>query len=300
MTVAPARTLRAPDGVELSVRDFGGGGQPVLFAHATGFCGAMFAPLVARMPSHYRCIAVDLRGHGDSAPPPDLDFDWRGFATDLLAVIDALGLDAPYTVGHSCGAAAAFLAEQRRPGTIARMYGYEPAMAFRAGQDVQGPAPRSEGRSGPGGPNSGQAGPNPLSEGARRRRSTFASRDELVAYLHSKPLFARLDAAVLDAYVEHGFAVAADGSLRLKCLPDYEARTFENGGSNDAVARLGEVHCPVTLVYGDAPDSFPPAMADSVASRLPRVELRTAAGLGHLGPLEDPAAIASDIVRAFG
>lgn len=292
MTGAPARLIRTPDGVDLAVRDFGGGGanspregpigprQPVVFAHATGFCGALFGPLIERMPSRYRCVAIDLRGHGDSAPPPDLDFDWRGFATDLLTVIDTLGLDAPYTVGHSCGAAAAFLAEQRRPGTIARMYAYEPAMAFREGIDVPGP--------------------NPLSEGARRRRSTFASRAELVAYLQSKPLFAKFDPAVLDAYVEHGFARAGDGSLQLKCLPEYEARTFENGGSNDAVARLGEVVCPVTLVYGDAPDSFPAAMADAVSSRLRDVELRTAAGLGHLGPLEDPAAIAADIVRAFG
>ena len=280
MTGAPARLIRTPDGVDLSVRDFGGGGQPVLFAHATGFCGALFEPLIARMPAHFHCVAVDLRGHGDSTPPPDLDFDWRGFATDVLTAIDTLGLEAPFTVGHSCGAAAAFLAEQRRPGTIARMYAYEPAMAFREGIDVPGP--------------------NPLSEGARRRRATFASRDELVAYLQSKPLFAKFDPAVLDAYVEHGFAHAADGSLQLKCLPEYEARTFENGGSNDAVARLAEVHCPVTLVYGDAPDSFPPAMAKAVASRLRHVEVRTAVGLGHLGPLDDPAAIAADISRAFG
>ena len=279
MTGAIARLFRTPDGVDLSVRDFGGGGQPVLFAHATGFCGAMFGPLIERMPRGYRCVAVDLRGHGDSAPPPALDFDWRGFATDLLTVIDTLELVAPYTVGHSCGAAAAFLAEQRRPGTIARMYAYEPAMAFREGIDVPGP--------------------NPLSEGARRRRATFASRDELVGYLQSKPLFARLDASVLDAYVEHGFTVGADGSVQLKCLPEYEARTFENSVSHDGVVRLGEVACPVTLVYGDAADSFPPAMADVVVSRLPHAELRTAAGLGHLGPFEDPAAIAADIVRAF-
>jgi pimeloyl-ACP methyl ester carboxylesterase len=280
VTAPPARIIRTPDGVDIAVRDFGGGGQPILFAHATGFCGALFEPLIAHLRSDFHCVALDLRGHGDSAPPPDLDFDWRGFATDLLAVVDTLDLEAPSTVGHSCGAAAAFLAEQRRPGTFARMYGYEPAMAFREGIDVPGP--------------------NPLSEGARRRRSTFASRAELVTYLHSKALFARLDPAVLDAYVEHGFATMADGSLQLKCLPEYEARTFENGGSNDAVERLGEVDCPVTLVYGDAPDSFPPAMAEAVSSRLRHVELRTAVGLGHLGPLEAPATIAADIVHAFG
>ena len=55
----------------------------------------------------------------------------------------------------------------------------------------------------------------------------------------------------------------------------------------------------MTLVYGDAPDSFPPAMAQLVQSRLPNVALHTARGLGHLGPLEAPAQIARDIAAAF-
>jgi pimeloyl-ACP methyl ester carboxylesterase len=309
VTGAAARTVRTADGVDLVFRDHGGTGRAVLFAHATGFCGALFDPLIAHLPARYRAITIDLRGHGDSAPPVDLDFDWSGFATDLLTVVDVLGLDRPLVVGHSCGATAAFLAEQRRPGTFARMYCYEPAMAFREGIDVAGPSgPLSgkqspsgplSGKQSPSGPLSGTQSPNPMSEGARRRRAQFASRDELVDYLQSKPLFARFDSAVLEAYVTHGFTTAADGSLQLKCRPEYEARTFENGASHDAVARLGEVACPVTLVYGDAPDSFPPPMAEAVASRLPQVERHTAAGLGHLGPFEDPASIARDIARAF-
>ena len=275
MTASSLLTLRTPDGVDIAVRDFGGSGEPVLFAHATGFCGAMFGPVIERLPSRYRSIAIDLRGHGDSAPPPDLNFDWQGFATDVLTVIDGLALDRPFVVGHSCGATSAFLAEQRRPGTFRRMYCYEPAIAFRDNDKLPGP--------------------NPLSASARRRRSSFASRDELVDYLRSKPLFARFDPAVLDAYVDHGFAREDDGTLRLKCLPEYEARTFEHGASHNGVGRLGEITCPVALVYGDAPDSFPAEMAQLVHSRLPIVDLHTAAGLGHLGPHENPAQIARDI-----
>jgi pimeloyl-ACP methyl ester carboxylesterase len=251
----------------------------VLFAHATGFCGAMFGPLVEQLPPGYRAVALDLRGHGDSTPPPDLDFDWQGFATDLLTVIDGLALDRPFVVGHSCGATAAFLAEQRRPGTFRSMYCYEPAIAFGGRADLPGP--------------------NPLSEGARRRKANFASRDELVEYLQSKPLFARFDPAVLDAYVEDGFAPEQDGSLRLKCLPEYEARTFASATNHEGVERLGEIACRVALVYGDAPDSFPPAMAQVVLAGLPNASLHTAHGLGHLGPFEDPAQIASDIDAAF-
>ena len=279
MTVPSVLTLHTPDGVDIAVRDFGGSGDPVIFAHATGFCGAMFAPLVAHLPAGFRSVAVDLRGHGDSGPPPDLDFDWRGFATDVLTVIDALGLERPFVVGHSCGATASFLAEQRRPGTFRQMYCYEPAMGFRDRADLPGP--------------------NVLSEGARRRRPSFASKADALSYLRSRSLFARVDPAALEAYVEHGFATAADGSVWLKCLPEYEARTFENGANHNGDERLGEIACRVTLVYGDAPDSFPPAMAQLLQSRLPDVALHTAPGLGHLGPLEAPAQIARDIAAAF-
>ncbi|MEO5837926.1 MAG: alpha/beta hydrolase [Acidimicrobiales bacterium] len=279
MIGSSSRTVRTPDGVDIAVRDFGGSGESVLFAHATGFCGALFGPLIEQLPSHYRGVAIDLRGHGDSAPPPDLNFDWQGFATDILTVIDALALDHPFVVGHSCGATSAFLAEQRRPGTFRGMYCYEPAMGFGGRRDV--PVP------------------NVMSEGARRRRASFASHDQLVAYLQSKALFAGFDPAVLDAYVQHGFAQHDDGSWRLKCLPEYEARTFENGGSNDAVERLVEVTCPVALVYGDAADSFAPEMAQLVLAGLPNADLHVAHGLGHLGPFEKPAQIADDITARF-
>jgi pimeloyl-ACP methyl ester carboxylesterase len=279
LTVPSLLVLRTPDGVDIAVRDFGGAGEPVLFAHATGFCGALFAPIIDRLGARYRGIAIDMRGHGDSAPPPDLDFGWQGFATDILTVIDALGLDRPFAVGHSCGATAAFLAEQRRHGAIRQMYCYEPAMGFQGRSELPGP--------------------NVLSESARRRRAVFASRDELVDYLQSKALFANFDPAALDAYVDHGFATAEDGTMRLKCLPEFEALTFENSATNDGQERLGEVACPVELVYGDAPDSFPPAMAAIVSAGLANVRGHTAHGLGHLGPFVDPAYVARDIVATF-
>jgi pimeloyl-ACP methyl ester carboxylesterase len=40
-------------------------------------------------------------------------------------------------------------------------------------------------------------------------------------------------------------------------------------------------------------------MAQLVRSGLPNARVHTAHGLGHLGPLEDPAQIARDIATAF-
>ena len=46
---------------------------------------------------------------------PTADFAWSGFATDVLAVVDQLGLDRPSGFGHSCGGAAVLLAEEADP-----------------------------------------------------------------------------------------------------------------------------------------------------------------------------------------
>jgi pimeloyl-ACP methyl ester carboxylesterase len=51
----------------------------------------------------YRVVALDARGHGDSAWDPDADYEMSTMAQDLLAVIDQLGAERPAVVGASLG-----------------------------------------------------------------------------------------------------------------------------------------------------------------------------------------------------
>src|ERR1700687_213112 len=115
--MTPAGRVTTPDGVSIAYYDFGGEGPPLLLAHATGFCGPVLGPMAEHLRGQFHCVALDERAHGASDPPPGGDFDWHGFATDVLAVIDHLGLERPYGFGHSCGGAAILLAEEARPGT---------------------------------------------------------------------------------------------------------------------------------------------------------------------------------------
>ncbi len=48
----------------------------------------------------WRAWSVDLRGHGDSTAPDGAAFDWEGFADDVLAVVDHLGLHGGVAVGQ--------------------------------------------------------------------------------------------------------------------------------------------------------------------------------------------------------
>ncbi|GEM_PF-27356 len=253
----------------------------LLLAHATGFCGPVLAPLARRLPDAVRCIAFDERAHGDSDRPPGGNFDWHGFAADVLAVVDGLGLRRPLGFGHSCGAAALLLAEQARPGTFAGLYLYEPVVY--PGDPPLEPSLEN----------------NPLSAGALRRRATFRSRAEARANFASKPPFDALHPEALTAYVEAGFEPDPSGGVRLKCARDDEAQVYAHGFAHDAFARLPDVRCPVTLACGARTDAFGPQMLALFAARLPSATVEVLPGLGHFGPLEDPDAVAASVAAAL-
>ncbi|MCD2100305.1 alpha/beta hydrolase [Rhodococcus rhodochrous] len=87
------------DGV-LSGLDFGGQGPEVLLVHGSGHNAAVWTDVVAHLVEHCRPVAVDLRGHGQSAlTSSTAEQYWR----DLGAVVEALGWDRPVLVGHSTG-----------------------------------------------------------------------------------------------------------------------------------------------------------------------------------------------------
>ena len=283
------KLIHTSDGLPLAVHDFGGDGPDLLLAHATGLHGMVWAPVVAHLTDGFRCVSFDERGHGDSGRPGDGDFHWSGFAADVLAVVDALGLERPYGVGHSCGGAALLLAEEDRPGAFSALWCYEPVVLAGDASAV-GPPPGSDPAEG-----------NHLAAGARRRRQSFPSRAEAYRNFAAKAPFDRVAPAALQAYVDHGFSEQADGTVQLKCRPDDEAETYVHSRTHDAYARLGRVGCPVTLVWGEATDSpFGAANLRALAARLAAGGVEAAAGLGHFGPLEDPSAVARSIRAAFG
>ena len=272
--------MRVPtlDGVEIEVHDLGGDGPPVLLCHATGFHGLVWEPLARHLDGHHRW-SMDMRAHGDSSTPTTRSLEWYGFADDILSVVDALGLDRPFGVGHSKGGAALLLAEQARPGTFRSLWLYEPVVVPT--EFVSDPS-----------------ADNPLSQGALRRRDTFASRDEAYDNYASKPPFSSLHPEVLRHYVDHGFDDNADGTVTLKCAPGDEAQVYAHGLAHHAFAGLGDVRCPTTIAVGR--EDVPPAIfARPIADALPDGRLASYPDLGHFGPLEDPARIATDVLAAF-
>jgi len=272
--------MRVPstDGVEITVHDLGGEGPPLVLAHATGFHGRVWEPLAAHLTG-FHLWSIDMRAHGDSDAPRDRPLEWYGFADDVLSVIDGIGLERPYGVGHSKGAASLLLAEQARPGTFTALYLYEPVVVPT--DNVTGHNPD-----------------NPLSNGARRRRDTFESFTAAYENYASKPPFNTLHPEVLRVYVDHGFTQNADGTVSLKCRPENEAEVYAHGMSHHAFAALHDVRCPVTIAMG-VEDGVPAIFGRPIAEALPHGTIASFPNLAHFGPLEDPATIATSILEAF-
>lgn len=74
------RFVASPPQAAVPVHDLGGGGEPLVMAHAAGFHGLVFSPLARELAGGFRCVSIDGRGHGDTALPRGVDPDWYGLA----------------------------------------------------------------------------------------------------------------------------------------------------------------------------------------------------------------------------
>lgn len=249
-------------------------------AHGAGLHGLVLAPLARCLVDEFRCVAFDVRAHGDSPLPVGRELDWYGLAADVLAVVDGLALEHPYGFGHSSGGTAVLMAEQARPGTFSAIYCFEPVIV-------------------PADPPLGRDEDSWLAAQALRRRQTFRSRSEASMHYRSKPPMDRIDPEALETYVEHGFRDEEQGGVRLKCRPEDEATIYEMATAHDAYAKLPEVTCPVSIACGSATEGCTPERGGLHAARLPAGRLEVVSDLGHLGPLERPEQVACSLRRFF-
>ncbi len=282
----PFTVVDSTDGVRVAVHDLGGPDNPsapvLLFSHATGFHGRVWAPMAARLADRFRCLAIDYRGHGLTETPSETSMVWSGMGDDALAVIDGelIGPDRTlHGVGHSMGGAALVLAAGRRPGRFRSLWLYEPVL--------MPPVPL--------GPLELSDLDNPMSVAAARRRAIFGSFEEAMANFASKPPLDQLRPDALEAYVEGGFARQADGTVALRCLPISEAAVFGEATSSGAWEVLPTLDLPVAVVAGRREGAGPVEFAPAAAEAVPDGTLIDRPALGHFGPLEDPDSMAQDL-----
>jgi pimeloyl-ACP methyl ester carboxylesterase len=243
--------------------------QAVLL-HGSGGSAALWYPVLAALAERRRVIAVDMPGHGETAIP-----SWPSPITveRMLEWLDEflLQFDWPLLVGHSLGGYLALLRFARR----------RPPVSGMVLVDAGGLGPRLPG-------------------------FVTATRHPVLGMLlglaaGQRPTRRRLERTIrrltVDPYrIPHGQA-ALHYALITASRPGagrFQFEVYRSVAINEADAgykvwgRLGEIACPVLLIWGER-DYFPLRFAQQAAAEMPDARLEVLPRTGHLSYLEDPA-----------
>ena len=90
-------------GGRISILSAGIGPEVVLCLHGLGGTKASFLPTVAALADHYRVVAMDLPGFGDSDKPIGAPYDSAWFARAAFDALDTLGVESAHLAGNSMG-----------------------------------------------------------------------------------------------------------------------------------------------------------------------------------------------------
>lgn len=94
----------------------------LVLTHGLGSTSSYYFPLIPALisaPNHFRCIAYDTTGQGQS-PYTQVEQSIATLAEDVIGVLDALKVEKAVVVGHSMGAVVApYVAERHRERIVA-------------------------------------------------------------------------------------------------------------------------------------------------------------------------------------
>jgi haloacetate dehalogenase len=266
-----------------------GSGPPVLLLHGfpqTHYCWRHIAPALA---DRNRVIVTDLRGYGATSAPPGgpegQGYTKREMATDLIALMTALGVDRFAVVGHDRGARVAYRMALDHPSRVERL----------AALNVI-PTLDQFGRMGSG-PSLGYwpwfllAQPAPFPE-----RLVAADRAHFLRF-------------IFDSWPEHSGAIAAatfdvylaafdDATIASVCA-DYRA-SFSLDQEHDSVDREAgrRIECPVLVITGAAETQLADAQ-DVWRAWSTDLRSHTVPG-GHFIPEEAPDELATALREFLG
>jgi pimeloyl-ACP methyl ester carboxylesterase len=107
-------------GGDISYQVTGSGGPPLLLTHGYGATSAMFSQNLPAASARNRVVTWDIRGHGGSESPAELDsYSADAALADMAALLAELGISRAVLGGHSLGGYLSLDFALRHPDQIA-------------------------------------------------------------------------------------------------------------------------------------------------------------------------------------
>ena len=220
-------------GQHIAVAVWPGTGPTFVFAPGLTSNNRNIAGVAAALEGAATVVALDLRGRGNSSKPPAGSFGMQAHAQDVLAVMDALGIEQAVVGGHSMGAYVTT------------------AVAVAAPERCLGLAMIDGGvlLSVPGLPDADSLLELTLKPVLDRLDETFPSIDAYREHLAASPYFEL--GPIAEDYLRYDLGLVP-GGLRPKCARRAAVEDWRDLIDNpQTVSRLGEVRCPVLAVAAE-------------------------------------------------
>ncbi|AUD05651.1 alpha/beta hydrolase [Spirosoma pollinicola] len=108
------------NGISLNVLEKGNGSRTLIFLHYFGGSALEWESVMNTLSGEYRCLAVDLRGHGDSEAP-QTGYSVDDMANDISELIRQLDVQEFILVGHSMSGKVALALAARQPAGLQKL-----------------------------------------------------------------------------------------------------------------------------------------------------------------------------------
>jgi pimeloyl-ACP methyl ester carboxylesterase len=273
-------TLRQPtskrytaNGLDLHYLDWGNeGADPIVCVHGYTGSAVAFNGMARHFCNRFRIVALDVRGHGESAWSPDGAYQYADQVSDLAAFVDHLGLARFTLIGTSMG------------GIISMAYAADHAerLARLVINDI--------------GPDQ-EAGSTRITQMVGSRPESFPWLDEAIEYRRdTSPITAARSPQDQRELALGVVKQRADGRWVWKMDPAYITQRVERGAPKRPPLWpvLERLQCPTMLIWGTDSDVILEPQARRMIDVLPRGELVVVPGVGHA-----PALIEEPVIQAL-